>query len=169
MCPNKILRPRIYILPNSEHQIILTKTVLETFSTYIQQGTNPEAGGLLFAEFVFPVTSIVEATPPGVTDRRWRTLFIPNRTLQRQLIKQRFKDGYHFVGEWHTHPLVRPTPSTLDLESTADSFLKSRHELNYFIMVIIGNASKNLVLWVSIHDRLSHYRLKEIRNGNDKM
>jgi integrative and conjugative element protein (TIGR02256 family) len=162
MYQNGILRPRLYGIPNSGQQIVLTRAALEVFSAYLQQGTDPEAGGLLFAEFDFPIIRITEASLPRATDRRWRTLFIPNRMLQRQLIKQRFKKDYHFVGEWHTHPEAKPTPSALDLESMSDSFLKSRHELNYFIMVIVGNTSKNLVLWVSVHNGSNYYSLNGV-------
>ncbi len=151
-----------YGLPNSEQQIVLTKAVLEVFWAHLQQGSEPEAGGLLFAEFYFPMIRIIEASSPRATDKRWRTLFIPNRMLQRQLIKQRFKKGYHFVGEWHTHPEAKPTPSTLDLESMYDSFLKSRHELNYFVMVIVGNTPNNPVLWVGVHNGSNYYPLNRL-------
>ena len=151
-----------YSLPNSEHQLIFTPAILQTFSTYRQEGNNPEAGGLLFAEFDLPIIRIIEASTPSKSDKRWRTLFIPNRILQRQLIKRRFKKGYHFIGEWHTHPIAKPSPSLLDLKSTTDSFLKSRHELNYFVMVIIGNTTKNPEIWVSVHDGINCYRLNTV-------
>jgi len=156
------MNSRLYGLPNSEHKLFLTREVLKIFSDYLQKDIDSEAGGLLFAEFDFPVIRIIEASSPESSDRRWRTLFIPNRILQRKLIKQRFKKGFHFVGEWHTHPEAEPNPSALDLESTAESFLKSDHELNYFIMVIVGNKSEKLNLWVSAHDGSNHYRLKEV-------
>ncbi len=98
----------------------------------------------------------------NVTDERWRMLFVPNRILQRRLIKKYFKIGRHFVGEWHTHPEPNPTPSGLDLKSMSEAFLKSQHELNYFIMAIIGNKPDVLNIWVSAHNGLSHYRLNEV-------
>ncbi len=159
---HKSLKPIIYSIPNSEQQIILTTSVLEVFSKYRQKGNEPESGGLIFATFNFPRILIVEASPPRATDKRWRALFIPDRIRQRQLIKQNFKKGYHFVGEWHTHPELQPSPSGLDLQSMADSFLKSKHELNYFIMIIVGNGLENLELWVSIHDGSASHRLRKI-------
>lgn len=158
----KTLKSRSYAFPNSTQQIILTKAALEVFLSNCQQGAASEAGGLLFAEFDFPIIRIVEASSPQTADKRWRTLFIPNRILQKKLINQRFKQGYHFVGEWHTHPVNKPTPSLLDLESMAESFIRSWHELNYFIMIIVGNTKKKTELWVSIHDGNNYYCLKEI-------
>jgi integrative and conjugative element protein (TIGR02256 family) len=165
MRSGEFLNPRHFALPHSKQQLVLTRAVLEVFLTYRQRGTESEAGGLLFAEFDFPSIRIVEASPPHASDKRWRTLFVPNRILQRRLIKKCFKRGRHFVGEWHTHPESNPTPSGLDLKSMVDAFLKSQHELNYFIMVIVGNKTEALKLWVSAHDSLSHRRLDELRGG----
>jgi len=148
-------------MPNSDHKIIIGEDVLETLSGYRQKKNDPEAGGLLFAKFKFPEVHIVEASPPNDKDKRWKTLFMPNRIIQRHLIKKQFKEGCHFIGEWHTHPISTPSPSALDLNSTKDCFLKSAHELNYFIMVIVGNSFKELELWVSIHNANCYYQLKE--------
>jgi integrative and conjugative element protein (TIGR02256 family) len=161
MRSGNLLKPRYFALPHCKQQLVFMQSALEVFSKYRQQETEPEAGGLLFAEFDFPLIRIVEASIPHATDKSWRTLFIPNRILQRQLIKKSFKKGRHFVGEWHTHPEPSPRPSGLDLKSMGDAFVKSRHELNYFIMVIVGNRKEPLELWVSAHDGLSHYRLNE--------
>jgi integrative and conjugative element protein (TIGR02256 family) len=161
MCADNHLRPRCFALPHCKQQLVFGQAALEIFSKYRQQEMEPESGGLLFAEFAFPLIQIVEVSAPHATDRRWRTLFIPNRILQRQLIRQCFKKGLHFVGEWHTHPEPKPTPSGLDLKSMGDAFVKSRHELNYFIMAIVGNRRETLELWVSAHDGASHHRLRE--------
>jgi integrative and conjugative element protein (TIGR02256 family) len=165
MRQGEFLNERHFALPRSAHRVVLTRSILEVFLTYRQQGSEPEAGGLLFAEFDFPLIRIVEASHPHATDQRWRTLFIPNRILQRRLIKKLFKHGRHFVGEWHTHPEANPTPSGLDLNSMVDAFLKSQHELNYFIMIIVGNGAKCPELWVSAHDGLKCHRLHELQGA----
>ncbi len=162
MCPERFLKQRVFCFPESEQKIVLTRSVLDVFFVYRQLGSAPEAGGLLFAEFDFPIIRIVEASPPLSIDEQRRTLFVPNRAAQRQLIKQRFKDGLHFVGEWHSHSQDKPQPSGVDIKSMTDSFLKSKHELNYFIMIILGNSLKNLELFVSVHNGSNYYDLKEV-------
>lgn len=156
------VRPRQFAFPHSAQKVVFTPPVLELFSKYRQQGSEPEAGGLLFAEFDLPQIRIVEATPPHATDKRWRTLFVPNRALQRVHIDSCFKKHRHFVGEWHTHPESDPTPSSIDLNSMFEAFSKSQHELNYFLMVIVGNKPDGLRLWVGAHDGTNHFRLHEI-------
>ncbi len=162
MLSRENLKARVYALPNCGQQLVLTPAVLEVFLAHRQSASASEAGGLLFAEFDLPRIRLVEASPPHKTDKRWRLFFIPNRLLQRRLVRKRFKQGRHFVGEWHTHPHRKPSPSGVDLDSMADAFLKSRHELNYFIMIIIGNETDRLELWASIHDGRSYHRLQEI-------
>jgi integrative and conjugative element protein (TIGR02256 family) len=163
------VKSRIYKFQDSDQELIFAEEVLSVFRDYCQKGAEPEAGGLLFAEFNLPKVNIVKASIPDAKDKRWRTLFIPNRFLQRRLIKQYFKKGQHLVGEWHTHPQNKPSPSETDVGSMSDSFLKSRHELNYFIMVIVGNSARNLELWVSAHNGSNICRLKEFNSldGND--
>jgi integrative and conjugative element protein (TIGR02256 family) len=158
----RALNTRLFALPDSEQRLIFMPAALETFSKYRQTRGEPEGGGLLFAQFEFPTVRISIVTAPHRTDGRWKTMFIPNRILQRRAIKGQFKKGDHFVGEWHTHPEPNPTPSGLDLASMRDAFVKSSHELNYFIMVIVGNRLDRLVLWVSAHDGSHFERLPEL-------
>jgi len=162
MLSNDHIKERKFNLPHSNQQILLNPSVLEVFSIYRQLKSEPESGGLLFAEFNFPQIYITEVSIPHSSDKRWRTYFIPNRILQRRLIRSQFKRGLHFVGEWHTHPTPVPLPSSVDLESMNEAFSKSRHELNYFMMVIVGNSHEKLNLWVSAHNRTTYLQLDEV-------
>ena len=71
--------------------------------------------------------------------------------------------GQHFLGEWHTHPQSDPTPSACDLQSMAELFVRSVHELNFFVMIIVGNSTPDLSLWVSLHDASSSHQLELVR------
>ena len=156
------LTPRQYLIPLSSQKIVISRSVLDTFSEYRQSEYKTEAGGLLFAKFELPLICVEEASPPHATDGRWRTFFIPDRLRQRRLIFNRFKEkDLHFIGEWHSHPVAHPSPSSVDLESVNDSFLRSNHELNYFLMVIVGNNTHKLDLWVSAHNATQNLRLHE--------
>ncbi len=163
MCKEDLTRPRSFALPRSQQRLVFMPPALEAFLNFRQIKNEPEAGGILFAQFDFPTIRIAAVTTPHKSDQRWKTLFIPNRILQRRTIKNHFKKGYHFIGEWHTHPEQNPTPSRLDLKSMREAFLKSNHELNYFIMAIVGNRPDSLVLWVSAHDGSHFERLEECR------
>jgi hypothetical protein len=56
------IKPRHFALPDSNQRLVLTPRALQVFIRYRQAKDEPEAGGLLFAEFNFPLIQIVEVT-----------------------------------------------------------------------------------------------------------
>lgn len=157
------LNQRRYLFPNSTQQLVIEEAALKTFAAYKQFSNATEAGGLLFASFDLPVIRLVSATPPHSLDKRWYRMFIPDRVQQRLLIRRNFSKMLHFVGEWHTHPEPVPQPSSLDLESKVEAFHMSKHELNYFVLIIVGNRKNNLELSVSAHDGKTHLLLEPMQ------
>jgi len=151
-----------YVIPDSNQILELSPSVIHRFKTYRQNKNRLEAGGLLFAEFCLPTIIIKEATKPHRKDKRSRYGFIPFRNVQKKLIFQRFDLGFHFIGEWHTHPEDDPLASNLDLNSMYDSFIKSKHELNFFVMIIVGWHKPGLNLWIGLHNNNGYTRLKGI-------
>lgn len=142
-----------YPIGASGQILVLTDEVLAHFR--LQRQTRPwhrEAGGQLFARFDADRILLVEATGPRPSDRRCRMSYLPDRVAEQQEIDERFPQGLHFVGDWHTHPEDRPSPSTVDLRSTADGFWRSRHSLHAFLMVIVGRAYPPSGLHVSLTD-----------------
>ncbi|MCJ2128603.1 Mov34/MPN/PAD-1 family protein [Methylobacterium sp. E-045] len=97
-----------------------------------------EAGGQLFARFSGNEVVVEVATGPRWRDRRTRHSYEPHRPSEQREIDRHHRRGFHFVGDWHTHAEERPRPSALDLESMAESFARSSHRLNAFVMVIVG-------------------------------
>lgn len=140
-----------YGLAQDGPSVILTKSVIETITRYRQLSKkDKEAGGQLFAVFEGFDSIVVEATEPKKFDKRSRYGFVPSRFIQKIEIKSRHKDGKHFVGDWHSHPEPIPTPSDLDLNSMADCFRKSHHELLCFLMIITGTAEPPIGLYVCL-------------------
>ena len=128
-----------YVTVNGGPALVLADPALASMQWFRQTGKRSrEAGGQLFANFEGSDTLIVEATPPKLFDRRTRHGFRPNRTLQRREIRHRYKRGFHFVGDWHTHPEPIPQPSADDLKNMQDCFSKSVHALRAFVMIILG-------------------------------
>lgn len=112
-----------------------------------------ETGGQLFAEFSKEAITIVHASGPRIQDkRRTRFSFAPSRQVETKEIDAFFKRGLHFVGDWHTHPESRPIPSQLDLESMAKCYLESIHNLDAFVMIIVGTDEFPHGLWIGLHN-----------------
>ena len=118
---------------------------------------------MLLARFHLPEVVIENATTPSQSERRSRYSFTSDGDRRRMLVAKAYGRGQHFLGEWHTHPQSDPTPSACDLQSMAELFVRSVHELNFFVMIIVGNSTPDLSLWVSLHDASSSHQLELVR------
>ncbi len=142
------------------NSVFVSSAVFNTIHEFRQTNSfAPESGGMLFAWIKNGVVTIVEATKPSPMDLRSRFFFRPKLSIQQNTINEKFNNGLHFVGEWHTHPEKYPTPSNTDLKSMTDCFNRSKHELNGLIMIIMGTGERNDAIWVSIHKKDSFSRM----------
>jgi len=123
-----------------------------------------EAGGQLFARFSLPQIIIELATGPRRSDFRTRTQYIPDRSAEQLEIDHWHRKGLHYVGEWHTHPENIPRPSGRDSQSIRESFLKSKHSLLGFLLVIVGTANFPVGLYISISNAETELVLGGIPN-----
>lgn len=144
-----------------DQRLIFTAEVIKHFEDHAQTSCfNPESGGQLFARISGYTVEVCGISGPYKIDLLSRYLFVPNKKRQQKDIEEKFKQGLHYVGDWHTHPQAVPQPSNTDLESMSDCFAKSRHELESFVMVVVGTAPAPRGLWVSLHNRAGYSRLK---------
>ena len=131
--------------------VSLSGRALDVMSGYRQmKKRSKEAGGQLFAEFRDGGVVIVEATTPKWLDYRGRDAFRPNRWIQQREIRQRYRRGWHFIGDWHTHPEPVPKPSQVDIESMQECFRNSRHDLTGFLLIILGTLPPPTGLYVGL-------------------
>ena len=142
-----------YALGESGQILVFSDVVLEHFKSHRQVRVwDREAGGQLFARIDGARIIVVEATGPRRGDRRTRTLYVPDRKVERFEIEDRFRLGLHFVGDWHTHPEKIPYPSDRDINSIGESVLKSGHNLKGFVLAVVGTSNMPDCLSVLLHD-----------------
>lgn len=154
-----------YPVSHSDQVVVLTDSVLAHFDRYRQIRVGSlEAGGQLFARFDSDIIRVERATGPRSSDRRGPTEFIPNRMAERREIRRAFTDGFHYVGDWHTHPESTPNPSQIDIQSFREMYRKSRHGLASFLMVIVGNSLDDNGLYVALCNQHMLSRLSVSHN-----
>ena len=129
------------------------------FSNKQTSKVGKEVGGQLFCRFEKNRVIICSVTGPRSIDRKGQYYFYPARWLERLEIKKKFKQGLHYIGDWHTHPQKKPKPSLMDIKSMKDCFNKSDHELPYFILVIVGQIDFPEGLSVSLHNGTGNLQL----------
>lgn len=146
-----------YLLPGELGAIEFSPQVLSHFEKHKQlRFLSYEAGGQLFAvQGENGCTEIIDVTGPRKTDRRSRNEYIPDRVAEQKEILERYAYGRHFIGDWHTHREDIPNPSSKDQKSMREMVLSSSHDLEGFIMVIIGLAKFPKGIHVSFHTRTS--------------
>lgn len=139
-----------FVLPNRT-VLRFTPEVVGVLSKYAQAKVNSkEAGGMLFARFADGLISIDHVTTPSPFDIRSRFAFRPSLAHQRDMILKQFSKGLHFIGEWHTHPQHRPHPSQQDILTARACLVESDHELNAFVVVVLGSNASIADAWVGI-------------------
>lgn len=152
-----------YPIGSSDQMLVVTDAVLAHFRKHRQaRRWSREAGGQLFARLAAPEIRVEVATGPRPTDKRGRTYYHPDRRAERKEIMSQHRHGFHYVGDWHTHPSRRPDPSGTDVRNIRDCFLFSRHKLAAFVMIIVGTSAPPDGLRVSIHDGATEYVLSPL-------
>jgi integrative and conjugative element protein (TIGR02256 family) len=153
--------PLGFHIGQSPQCLVVTASVLNHFIKHRQVDQNSsEAGGQLFAKFSEDQVTISKVTGPRITDRRSRYTYVPNRRQEQQGINDMHRAGFHFVGDWHTHPEAVPTPSPSDMRTIMEAVAKSRHRLLGFVMIVIGSSDFPAGLHVSLNTTNSHFRLE---------
>src|SRR5688572_22440122 len=133
-------------------KLALLPEVMEYLDQFRQiEPGKPESGGQLFFKLVENDIHICRATGPYKTDQQSRFSFEPDKKKQAADIKSHFKKGLHFLGDWHTHPEEFPIPSQMDLASMGDCFARSKHELESFLLLILGTSPGPAGMWISLH------------------
>ncbi len=137
----------------SKQRLTISRGVLKHFRKHQQTRLDAlEAGGQLFAKLSSEAVTIEQATGPRRSDFRTRTLYVPDRSAEQIEIDFWHRKRLHYVGDWHTHPETKPHPSGNDLDSIRESFVRSRHSLHGFLLVIVGTAGFPLGLYVSLNN-----------------
>ncbi|MBC6443258.1 MAG: Mov34/MPN/PAD-1 family protein [Rhodobacteraceae bacterium] len=122
-------------------QVSLAPSALEVLLGHRQlRWMDREAGGPLFSNSPGRYFAIDLASGPFPKDRRTRRGYIPHRPSVQADILQKHRLGLHLIGTWHTHPSARPTASPSDARSISNLYRESEHELDAFIMLIVGTS-----------------------------
>ena len=99
--------------------LIIESELLEKLYSYVQVGSAPENGGVLLGkkDVESETYFVTDLSVPSSKDIKGIFSFIRNKDVTQKLIDQRWKDSdgiENYLGEWHTHPEMQPTPSSVD-------------------------------------------------------
>ena len=99
-------------------QLLIESSVLQrAFSFRQARSVDCETGGILLGFRRGPHLHVCDLTVPQRGDLRRRYGFQRNDGQHQAIAIARWKDSAHcmdYLGEWHTHPELDPSPSSLD-------------------------------------------------------
>jgi integrative and conjugative element protein (TIGR02256 family) len=128
-----------YRASGHETTVIMERAALAVFERHRQlRFFHCEAGGQLFARIDGSTWTVAQVSGPRSADKRGRFHFWPDRSSEQSEIYAYHKQGLEYVGDWHTHPEDRPTPSAIDRSSMLNVVRDSTHHFPGFLMCIIG-------------------------------
>ncbi|WP_157275116.1 Mov34/MPN/PAD-1 family protein [Dechloromonas agitata] len=139
------------IWPNpfeTDGKVLIEGAVIDLVLDYQQRGSStPEAGGIFLGYRRGIHLHIVQATTPQPRDRRMRYRFDRYDQFHQAIASKQWEESdgtVDYVGEWHTHPEVNPSPSSLDISEWGKI-----HRTRQFPMIflIVGLAES---LWIGL-------------------
>lgn len=124
--------------------------------------SQPESGGQLLGTFSDDAVQIVTVTIPSRDDVRSRFGFARLQATEQAEIDEAFSAGLHYLGDWHSHPEYKPSPSSIDVITAKKLFRTSKSELRNFLMVIVGTSENASDLYVALVNGRRVRRLTQI-------
>lgn len=130
------------IIKSLHSDIFISTEVIALFKKHIQNKKDlPESGGIITGEILDKVIKIITCSEPSGDDIQSRYNFIRSHKTAQNFIDYRFElsNGTEiYLGEWHTHPEDKPTPSNTDLKSFYKTLKKNRLNSDVHFMIIVG-------------------------------
>lgn len=129
---------------------LLTEYVQNTYET-------PESGGVLMGKRLFDGSIIItDITKPQKSDRWGRSHFKKDGKIHQKISDKIWQNsgGYiMYLGEWHTHPELFPSPSFIDLKGWRLNVYKQKDKKKY-IFLIVGTNSFKVWTYSRVHGLL---------------
>lgn len=142
--------------------IRLESEVLLYAQRYRQRGLwSTEAGGQLFGLVERETVRVLRATGPYAGDERTRYRYRSNPAAAQHTIQEQARAGLLYLGEWHTHPELYPTASSLDRNAMNGLLAHSRLNCNALLLLIVGQGDgpEQLTLYTVETGQLQSWRL----------
>ena len=129
-------------------KILVERSPLEAMDLYRQDESHkPEAGGIILGYRRGAHLHVTQVTVPQVEDRRHRHEFYRSALHHQQVAQKEWHASgqtMDYLGDWHTHPELHPSPSGLDLNEWKTICRKRTHPMLFMILGIRGD------IWVGL-------------------
>lgn len=129
----------VFQLPGAAWRLRFEAEVLRELGRHAQRGLlSRESVGQLYAlDLTGKTVTVAKATRLKPSWASWSRVRFDVRQAMRER-EQLFRDGWHCVGFWHTHPELDPTPSPEDRALAAEHARAALTLTNGMVFAIVG-------------------------------
>ena len=127
--------------------VVISAHVVTVVDPYRQRGwCSPESGGVLLGRLMEGTDDVIvdEVTVPSKFDRAGRFFFRRARDPAQQRIRDAWRETAgtrNYLGEWHTHPELDPSPSGHDKADWLRLCSGATFEQGFLLFLILGQRS----------------------------
>ncbi len=161
---------RLVYRVTTRQRLVIVESALRQMQAFVQRHWwNQEAGGVLLGRHLLDSCDVVvdEVSTPQSSDRRTRFGFFRS-SRHEHLARQRWLEQERtsaYLGLWHTHPEIDPTPSSVDRRDWQQAVSADTFEGNRLFFPIVGTSC--IRIW-TLSRRGTFRELKlEKRNGSE--
>lgn len=133
---------------HNDQRILIEAAPLQIMDRYRQDRQDKaEAGGILLGYRKGPNLHVVRITTPHVTDNRRRYRFDRAAYHHQQVALEQWRASektMDYLGEWHTHPEINPSPSGMDISEWTKITSRQPRPMVFMILGISGE------IWLGI-------------------
>ncbi|MBF8742173.1 Mov34/MPN/PAD-1 family protein [Pseudomonas guariconensis] len=127
----------------SDRKILVEAEPLQTMDKYRQdRADKAEAGGILLGYRKGPYLHVVQATAPQITDQRSRYRFDRAAHYHQKIAMEQWRGSdstIDYLGEWHTHPEIKPSPSNIDIGEWSKVIKRQSKPMMFLILGLSGD------------------------------
>lgn len=132
----------VFRVTHKQRLIFVASAVAQMQAFAQKRWWHAEAGGVLLGRHLLESADVVvdEVTTPQNTDKRGRFSFFRS-SRHEALARERWRDESStmaYLGLWHTHPELDPTPSSVDRCDWAQAVSKDTFDGDRLFFPIVG-------------------------------
>ncbi len=150
-----------FILPNGKTVDILDSIFIEISNWLQTDSMAPESGGFILG-YKHPDTGNITLeciTTPHEQDISNRIRFFIKDIFHFKFLEAAKKRSSYYMGVWHTHPQLIPSPSGIDYNDWIETLFHDKTACEYAFFIIAG--TKEIRVWVG------DFKAKKIEEINE--
>jgi len=149
-------------------EVVIDQLLRKKLLSYKQTNEDSlETGGVLMGE-IYPKSNKIKITHILVGEHTSSSKYgveLNVKYLQKKIdeIWQRSYGTITYLGDWHTHPEIKPKPSFIDYKTFLKNYYSSQFNQNILLYMILGNGDS---LWFKSFNGFSFKEIN-IKNSDE--